>query len=136
VEWSKALLTHLGDERECWETGSQNFKSQMSTISGDVLLTSAFMGYGSEGFEGNWRKQWRRGGRRKGVRKKEGRKEGRKGVIEEGREGGNNLTTSSSLSHSQTKCGNKTVAISSNFVLPSTITGTHTGRCTHYIYSC
>ena len=52
VERSKALLSSLGDERERWETGSQTFKSQMSTISGDVLLTSAFMAYGGEGFEG------------------------------------------------------------------------------------
>ena len=49
VERSKALLTSLGDEKERWETGSQTFKSQMSTISGDVLLTSAFMAYGGEG---------------------------------------------------------------------------------------
>ena len=49
VERSKALLASLGDEKERWETGSQTFKSQMSTISGDVLLTSAFMAYGGEG---------------------------------------------------------------------------------------
>lgn len=66
VERSKALLTSLGDERERWETGSQTFKSQMSTISGDVLLTSAFMAYGGEGFQGNGRKQWRQGRWRKG----------------------------------------------------------------------
>ena len=66
VERSKALLTSLGDERERWETGSQTFKSQMSTISGDVLLTSAFMAYGGEGFEGNGRKQWRQGRWRRG----------------------------------------------------------------------
>jgi dynein heavy chain 1 len=46
VERSKALLSSLGDERERWDTGSETFKTQMSTISGDVLLTSAFMAYG------------------------------------------------------------------------------------------
>ena len=28
-----------------WEAGSETFKSQMSTIIGDVLLSSAFMAY-------------------------------------------------------------------------------------------
>ena len=46
VERSKALLASLGDERERWNAGSETFKSQMATISGDVLLTSAFMAYG------------------------------------------------------------------------------------------
>ena len=46
VERSKALLGSLGDERERWNAGSETFKSQMSTITGDVLLTSAFMAYG------------------------------------------------------------------------------------------
>ena len=45
VERSKALLSSLGDEKERWEAGSETFKSQMSTISGDVMLTSAFMAY-------------------------------------------------------------------------------------------
>ena len=45
VERSKALLTSLADEKERWEAGSETFKSQMSTISGDVMLTSAFMAY-------------------------------------------------------------------------------------------
>ena len=46
VDRSKALLASLADEKERWEAGSETFKSQMSTISGDVLLTSAFMAYG------------------------------------------------------------------------------------------
>lgn len=46
MERSKALLASLGDERERWDAGSETFKSQMATISGDVLLTSAFMAYG------------------------------------------------------------------------------------------
>lgn len=39
-------MASLADEKERWEAGSETFKSQMSTISGDVLLTSAFMAYG------------------------------------------------------------------------------------------
>ena len=35
----------MADEKERWEAGSETFKSQMSTISGDVMLTSAFMAY-------------------------------------------------------------------------------------------
>lgn len=46
VERSKALLASLADETKRWNKGSDTFKSQMSTISGDVLLTSAFMAYG------------------------------------------------------------------------------------------
>ena len=46
VERSKALLASLADEKERWEAGSETFKSQMDTITGDVLLTSAFMAYG------------------------------------------------------------------------------------------
>ena len=46
MERSKALLASLGDERERWNAGSETFKSQMATITGDVLLTSAFMAYG------------------------------------------------------------------------------------------
>ena len=46
VDRSKALLASLGDEKKRWNKGSDTFKSQMSTISGDVLLTSAFMAYG------------------------------------------------------------------------------------------
>lgn len=40
------MLTSLSGERERWNHGSETFKSQMSTIGGDVLLTSAFMAYG------------------------------------------------------------------------------------------
>ncbi len=40
-----ALLDSLGQERERWEAGSETFKNQMSTIVGDVLLSSAFMAY-------------------------------------------------------------------------------------------
>jgi dynein heavy chain 1 len=46
VNRSRALLNSLGNERERWEQGSEQFKTQMSTIVGDVLLSSAFMAYG------------------------------------------------------------------------------------------
>ena len=46
MERSKALLSSLGDERERWDAGSETFRAQMTTITGDVLLTSAFMAYG------------------------------------------------------------------------------------------
>ena len=45
MERSVALLKSLASERERWEAGSETFKSQMATIVGDVLLTSAFMAY-------------------------------------------------------------------------------------------
>ncbi len=40
-----ALLKSLASEKERWEEGSETFKTQMATIVGDVLLTSAFMAY-------------------------------------------------------------------------------------------
>ena len=45
VERSVALLKSLGGERERWDGSSDSFKSQMATIIGDVLLTSAFQAY-------------------------------------------------------------------------------------------
>jgi len=45
VERSVALLKSLGNERERWEESSDMFKNQMSTIIGDVLLSTAFMAY-------------------------------------------------------------------------------------------
>ena len=39
-------MTSLATEKVRWEEGTETFKSQMSTIVGDVLLTSAFMAYG------------------------------------------------------------------------------------------
>ena len=42
---STALLRSLSHERDRWEAGSEGFKAQMSTILGDVLLSSAFMSY-------------------------------------------------------------------------------------------
>jgi dynein heavy chain 1 len=39
------LLKSLGNERDRWELSSETFKSQMATIIGDVLISSAFMAY-------------------------------------------------------------------------------------------
>ncbi len=41
-----ALIKSLSSERTRWEAGSETFKSQMATIIGDCLLSSAFMAYG------------------------------------------------------------------------------------------
>eukprot|EP01113_Clastostelium_recurvatum_P011812 TRINITY_DN1605_c0_g1_i1.p1 TRINITY_DN1605_c0_g1~~TRINITY_DN1605_c0_g1_i1.p1 ORF type:complete len:4689 (+),score=1530.43 TRINITY_DN1605_c0_g1_i1:285-14351(+) len=45
VERSIALLDNLSSERERWESQSETFQQQMSTVVGDVLLTSAFLSY-------------------------------------------------------------------------------------------
>lgn len=47
VDRSIALLKSLNIERERWETTSETFRSQMSTIIGDVLLSAAFIAYGN-----------------------------------------------------------------------------------------
>jgi dynein heavy chain 1 len=54
VERSVALLDSLGQERDRWEASSETFKSQMSTIIGDVLLSTAFMAYAGY-FDQHWR---------------------------------------------------------------------------------
>ncbi|XP_004348847.1 dynein heavy chain [Capsaspora owczarzaki ATCC 30864] len=45
VERSIALLGSLSSERTRWELESEQFRSQMSTITGDVLLAAAFLAY-------------------------------------------------------------------------------------------
>ncbi|XP_021916203.1 dynein heavy chain, cytoplasmic isoform X4 [Zootermopsis nevadensis] len=45
VDRSIALLKSLGIERDRWEATSVTFRSQMLTIIGDVLLSSAFLAY-------------------------------------------------------------------------------------------
>lgn len=45
VDRSVALLKSLSNEQTRWEQSSESFKVQMSTIIGDVLLSSAFMAY-------------------------------------------------------------------------------------------
>ncbi|KAL1461001.1 hypothetical protein WDU94_012934, partial [Cyamophila willieti] len=45
VERSMALLKSLGIERDRWEATSETFRSQMATIIGDVLLSSAYLAY-------------------------------------------------------------------------------------------
>lgn len=49
VDRSIALLKSLNIERERWESTSETFRSQMSTIIGDVLLSAAFIAYGKCG---------------------------------------------------------------------------------------
>jgi len=46
VSRSTALLRSLGSERHRWEETSDGFQTQMDTIAGDVLLSSAFLAYG------------------------------------------------------------------------------------------
>lgn len=45
VDRSIALLKSLVIERERWNATNETFRSQMSTIIGDVLLSSAFLAY-------------------------------------------------------------------------------------------
>lgn len=45
VDRSRALLTSLDMESSRWNATSETFKSQMSSIVGDVLLSSAFLAY-------------------------------------------------------------------------------------------
>lgn len=47
VDRSIALLKSLNIERDRWEATSETFRSQMSTIIGDVLLSAAFIAYGN-----------------------------------------------------------------------------------------
>lgn len=51
VDRSIALLESLNIERDRWEETSETFRSQMSTIVGDVLLSSAFIAYGKFRFD-------------------------------------------------------------------------------------
>merc|ERR1719300_2106755 len=46
VNRSMALLQSLGIEKDRWQHTSENFKFQMTTIIGDVFLSSAFLSYG------------------------------------------------------------------------------------------
>ena len=46
VDRSVALLSSLSNEKTRWENSNESFKIQMSTIIGDVVLSSAFMAYG------------------------------------------------------------------------------------------
>lgn len=53
VDRSIALLKSLVIERERWEATSETFRSQMSTIIGDVLLSAAFIAYGKSELKKN-----------------------------------------------------------------------------------
>lgn len=46
VDRSVTLLDSLSSEKVRWEAGSRTFEGQMSTVAGDVLLSSAFLAYG------------------------------------------------------------------------------------------
>ncbi|CAL4067976.1 unnamed protein product, partial [Meganyctiphanes norvegica] len=46
VDRSMALIKNLSIEQDRWASSSDTFKSQMSTIIGDVLLSAAFIAYG------------------------------------------------------------------------------------------
>jgi len=46
VDRSMSLLKSLSIEKERWEKTSDNFKTQMLTLIGDVFLSSAFLAYG------------------------------------------------------------------------------------------
>ena len=46
VSRSVKLLDSLSSERSRWENGSKSFKTQISTIVGDVLVAAAFLAYG------------------------------------------------------------------------------------------
>lgn len=45
VDRSTSLLQSLSEERGRWEFQSKNFETQMSTVIGDVLLSSSFLAY-------------------------------------------------------------------------------------------
>lgn len=45
VDRCRELLKSLSEESTRWDEGSASFKSQMSTVAGDVLLSAAFMAY-------------------------------------------------------------------------------------------
>lgn len=46
VNRSVRLLDSLSSERSRWEEGSKSFKTQISTLVGDVLIAAAFLAYG------------------------------------------------------------------------------------------
>ena len=46
VDRSMSLLKSLSIEKDRWEKTSDNFKTQMLTLIGDVFLSSAFLAYG------------------------------------------------------------------------------------------
>ena len=46
VDRSMSLLKSLCIEKDRWEKTSENFKTQMTTLIGDVFLSSAFLSYG------------------------------------------------------------------------------------------
>ncbi len=45
VEKSKNLLNNLGSEKKRWTETSLGFKDQLSTMTGDVMISSSFLAY-------------------------------------------------------------------------------------------
>ena len=45
VETSKKLLVNLSSEKERWTETSNNFSQQLSDMTGDVILSAAFLAY-------------------------------------------------------------------------------------------
>lgn len=56
VNRSIKLIENLSSEKERWQTSSETFEVQMSTIVGDVLLSSAFLAYAGY-FDQQYREQ-------------------------------------------------------------------------------
>lgn len=59
VDRSMTLLGSLSSEQERWDTGSKTFETEMGTIVGDVLVSSAFLAY-SGFFDQHYRDTMRR----------------------------------------------------------------------------
>ncbi len=49
VDRSIELLRSLGSEGARWEETSEQFRNQMLTIVGDVLISAAFLAYAGDG---------------------------------------------------------------------------------------
>ncbi|GAA5901689.1 dynein heavy chain [Sporobolomyces salmoneus] len=58
VDRSITLLDSLGSEKERWESGSETFEEQMSTVAGDVLLSAAFLAYSGYFDQGYRQSMW------------------------------------------------------------------------------
>ncbi|GAA5826137.1 hypothetical protein JCM11251_007177 [Rhodosporidiobolus azoricus] len=58
VNRSITLLDSLGSEKERWEAGSHTFEEQMSTVAGDVLLSSAYLAYAGYFDQGYRQSMW------------------------------------------------------------------------------
>jgi dynein heavy chain 1 len=59
VDRSMTLLQSLSSEQERWDSGSKTFETEMGTIVGDVMISSAFLAYGGF-FDQHYREVMRR----------------------------------------------------------------------------